>query len=73
VHLAAFERALQLVFTTAGDYANRTVLEPLSAAAFADLALSLLAAGQRPEAVVAADKALLLDGSQDKAWRAMRR
>lgn len=73
VQLATFERALQLATPALGDLKNRTILEPLHAAAHAELALALLASNQRPEAVLAADKALLLDGSNDKAWRAMRR
>ncbi|MCG3183161.1 MAG: Serine/threonine-protein kinase PknD [Planctomycetes bacterium] len=69
VQLATFERALSLAEPAVGDLRNGTVLEPLNAAAFARLAERLAADNDTTEARQMAGKALLLDASNELAWK----
>ncbi|MCB9932801.1 MAG: protein kinase [Planctomycetes bacterium] len=69
VHLASFERALAMVEPAVGDLRNWIVLEPLNAAAFAAVAEKLDGAGDSIEARQMAGRALVLDGSNELAWR----
>ncbi|MBZ0135782.1 MAG: protein kinase [Planctomycetes bacterium] len=70
ISLAHFAKAVQS--TDVAEITLRiwvNVLEPLNANAHVALAKALLEAGQRSEARAYAGKALLLDGSNDAAWR----
>ena len=69
VNLEVFENALKLGSPTVGDLRNWTVLEPLNPNAWAALAEKLSNAGESTEARQAAGKALVLDGSNDAAWK----
>ncbi|MCA8915836.1 MAG: protein kinase [Planctomycetes bacterium] len=69
VHLETFARATTLTAATVGDLRNWVVLEPTNSAALAALAERLAVDGVAGEARTVAGKALILDGSNETAWR----
>ena len=69
VHLETFERAIKLTQALVGDLRNWIVLEPLNPAGFAALAEQLAKETSGSEARTQAGKALILDGSNETAWR----
>lgn len=69
VSLEVFDKALKMGAPTVGDIRNWTFLEPLNPNAWAALAVRLDADGQATEARQMAGRALILDGSNDEAWK----
>lgn len=69
VHLATLEKAMQIGQTGASDLRAWVMLEPLNPDAHAALAEALYDAGEITEARNVAGQALLLDPSNEAAWR----
>jgi hypothetical protein len=71
VHLATYERALQLANAGENHLRNRTILEPLSVDAWVAAAKALQDT-DLPQARAYARKALLVDASSAEAWEILR-
>jgi tetratricopeptide (TPR) repeat protein len=71
VHLATYERALELANAGENHLRNRTILEPLSADAWVAAAKALQDT-DLPQARAYARKALLVDASSVEAWEILR-